>query len=79
MTTTTRRPNEPAITARATVRAEVPDGAALAAGAIRARSAGSTAVTARTGLTTPCPVPGPAAPCAVASIRATTWAAFRPG
>ena len=42
-------------------------------------SADRTAVTARTGSTMPCPVPGPAAPRAVASIRATTWAALSPG
>ena len=39
-----------------------------------ANSAGSTAVTARTGSTRPRPVPGPVEPRAVASIRATTWA-----
>ena len=90
VTTTTTRPNEPAITARATVPAETPDGAARAVCAGRPwppvrrplpalDSAGRTAVTARTGLTMPCPVPGPAAPRAVASIRATTWAALSPG
>ena len=90
VTTTTMRPNEPAITARATVPAETPDGAARAVapggpGPVRRASppaldsAGRTAVTARTGSTMPCPVPGPAAPRAVASIRATTWAALSPG
>ncbi len=80
VSTTTTRPNEPAIAARATVRVEMPDGAALARLlAALACSAGSTAVTARTGSTRPCPVPGLVPPCAVASIRATTWAAFSPG
>ena len=79
MTTTTRRPNEPTIAARTTVRADPPDGAARAVCVMRGCSAGSTAVTARTGSTRPCPVPGPVPPCAVASIRATTWAAFSSG
>ena len=81
VSTTTTRPNEPAITAMVTVRCGACRTARPVAGLLARAgcSAGSTAVTARTGSTRPWPVPGPVAPCAVASIRATTWAAFSPG
>src|SRR6185437_13958364 len=61
VSTTTTRPNAPAIAARATVGVEMPDGAAVAWSlAAPACSAGSTAVTARVDHAVPGPRAGPA-------------------